>query len=164
MEYVKTFEGFLNVGLSKPGDEYEVAAVLTGMTSFTEKSRIQSDLSNLGVFIGKGYYLGNKSTKDVYAAINSFFKNTKELTDNFASPPLDLHPDLSSRWNEKEVTDYVNEMKRKGFSFYGSVTSPMSGTVLSVLSKKRATFNTLQIIKNLNAEDFWIDFYANYEG
>jgi hypothetical protein len=40
----------------------------------------------------------------------------------------------------------------------------MSGTILTVLSKKRATFNTLQIIKNLNAEDFWNDFYANYEG
>ena len=164
MEDEKKIDRLTNEGLSKPGDEYEVAAVLTGMSSFTEKSKIQSDLSNLGDFIGNGYYLGNKSTKDVYAAINSFFKNTKELTDNFASPPLDLHPDLSSRWNEKEVTDYVNEMKRKGFSFYGSVTSPMSGTVLSVLSKKRATFNTLQIIKNLNAEDFWIDFYANYEG
>jgi hypothetical protein len=164
MEDEKTFDNLTNEGLSKPGDEYELAAVLSGMNSFSPKSRIQPDLSNLGDFIGNGYYLGNKSTKDVYAAVSSFFKNTKELTDNFTAPPMDLHPDLSSRWNEKKVTDYVNEMKRKGFSFYGSVASPMSGTILTVLSKKRATLNTLQINKELNPKDFWNDFYANYEG
>ena len=163
MEDEKTFDNLTNEGLSKPGDEYEVAAVLTGMTSFSPKSRIQPDLSNLGQFINKGYYLGRKIKADVLAAINSFFKNPKELTDDFASPPLDLHPDLSSSWDEKQVTDYVNEMKRKGFSFYGSITD-RSGTTLTVLSKKRATLNTLQINKELNPKDFWNDFYANYEG
>jgi hypothetical protein len=96
MEDEKTFDNLTNEGLSKPGDEYELAAVIVGMNSFTPKSRIQPDLSNLGNFIGKGYYLGNKSTKDLYAAINSFFKNTKELTDNFTALSIDLHPDLSS--------------------------------------------------------------------
>ena len=163
MEYVKTFESFLNEGLSKPGDEYEVAAVLTGMNSFTPKSRIQPDLSNLGQFINNGYYLGRKIKADVLAAVSSFFKNTKELTDNFTAPSMDLHPDLGSSWDEKQVTDYVNEMKRKGFSFYGSITD-RAGLILTVLSKKRATFNTLQINKELNPKDFWNDFYANYEG
>ncbi len=162
MEDEKTFDNLTNEGLSKPGDEYEVAAVLTGMSSFPPKSRIQPDLSNLGQFINNGYYIGRKIKADVLAAINSFFKNTKELTDNFASPPLELHPDLSSRWDEKKVTDYVNEMKRKGFSFYGSITD-RSGLILAVLSKKRATLNTLQINKELNPKDFWNDFYANYE-
>ena len=134
------------------------------MNSFSPKSRIQPDLSNLGQFINNGYYIGNKIKADVLAAISSFFKNTKELTDNFTAPSTDLHPDLSSYWDEKKVTDYVNEMKRKGFSFYGSVASPMSGTILTVLSKKRASFNALQINKELNRKDFWNDFYANYEG
>jgi ABC-type multidrug transport system permease subunit len=53
-------------------------------------------------------------------------------------------------------------MKRKGFSFYGSITD-RSGLILAVLSKKRATLNTLQINKELNPKDFWNDFYANYE-
>ena len=162
MEDEKTFDNLTNEGLSKPGDEYELAAVLTGMNSFPPKSRIQPDLSNLGQFINKGYYLGRKIKADVLAAVSSFITDPKELTDSFIAPPMDFLPDLSGRWDKKEITDYVNDMKRKGFSFYGSVTD-RSGTELVVLGKKRATFNTLQIIKNLNAEDFWNDFYANRE-
>jgi hypothetical protein len=164
MEYVHTFENFLNESLAKPGDEFEIAAVLIGTVASNEKTRLTPDLSNLGNYMGRGFYIGNKSTKDVKSAIAAFFNDPKELTDNFAVPPLSLHPDLGTKWNEKTITDYVNDMKRKGFSYYGSIANPRSGTVLSVLSKKRATLNTLQINKVLTPEDFWNDFYANYEG
>jgi len=145
-----------------PPDEYLIAATLEGMRK-DRKDAIKPDFSNLEAHVRRAGFFGvrNADPEQIRRAVNTFAGDSKTFADNYAYLPGDIHPgDGEGEWTEKSVKDYVNDMKRKGFGYYGHVN--IDGWPFIVLSKKKSSVNTLDISKRLDANQFWNDYYANY--
>jgi hypothetical protein len=161
MNYVKTFESFLFESAIRPGDEKLVIGVLKGLLPGAADT-VKPDFSNLDQHMKRWKHnFKNATAEDVQRVVSDFAGNGQDLSDNYAYLPGNIHPDSGyGRWDEKKVKDFVNDMKRKGFSFYGHFSE--YGVNDIVLAKKKSSINTLDISKPLTPESFWEDYYANY--
>ena len=145
-----------------PPDEYLIAAALKGMRK-GRRDAILPDFSNLEAHMKRGgfFLVDDANPEDVRRAVDNFAGDSKTFADNYVYLPYDIHPvDGEDNWDEKSIKDYVNDMKRKGFGYYGHITQ--NGWPFIVLSKKKSSVNTLDISKRLDANQFWNDYYANY--